>query len=225
LSSVLRLIGLRIAVLSMKLIFLFYFLVFIQIVTAITGGIRYKYLPLPLKILEGLILVSVVEVFVQWILGTHHIHNAWTSHVYTLIEIVCISVIYFVWLKNDTYRFMLLVCLSSFIVFWVVSKFTFEPFSMLDGWSASVSKIIQITFSVFILVEVIKENDIVWTDDPRFWVVASVIIYSAGILFWFALFNKMLSISPDRLRQVTSMNWILTSISYLLFARSFLCKR
>jgi hypothetical protein len=129
------------------------------------------------------------------------------------------------WMKKRQNQVMLVVCLSAFILFWIISKFTFEPFSRLDGWTASVSKILQITFSIFILVDIIKESDLVWTRDSRFWVGAGIIIYSAGSIFIFALFNKMLEISADRLRMVWHINWSLMIISYLFYARSFLCKK
>jgi hypothetical protein len=122
-------------------------------------------------------------------------------------------------------RSALLVCLGMFIIVWVLSKFFFEPFTHIDGWTATLSKILQIVFSIILLVDVVKGSDIVWTNDPRIWAATGIIIYSAGSLFMFALFNKMLQVSPDRLKLAWSLNWVLMIISNLLFARAFLCKK
>jgi hypothetical protein len=116
-------------------------------------------------------------------------------------------------------------CISIFIVFWIVSKFAFEPFSLRDGWTATITMIFQILFSTFILVDVVKDNDIIWTDDPRLWIAAGTIIFAAGSLFWFAFFNKMLLISPKLFKQVYNLNWILAIISNLLYVRGLTCKR
>lgn len=204
---------------------LFYIFLLIQSVTAIVGGFRYRNLPRPLRILEWLIIISTVEVVGQLILAALYIHNLWMSHFYTLIELVFVALLYSSWMKQRRNRLLVLICLSMFIVFWIVSKFTFEPFSIRDGWTATISMILQIIFSTFILVDVVKENDIIWTDDPRLWIAAGIIIFAAGSLFWFAFFNKMLQISPKLFRQVYNLNWILSIISNLLYARGFLCKR
>jgi hypothetical protein len=112
-----------------------------------------------------------------------------------------------------------------FIILWVVSKFSFEPLSLADDGTASISKILQIAFSVYLLVDIVKESDLLWTADPRFWVVVSIMIYAAGSLFWFALYNKMLQASPGQLKEVYSLNWTLMIISNLFFLRAFLCKK
>jgi hypothetical protein len=209
----------------MKIPVLFYISMLTEIVTALVGGLRYRTLPRPLRILEWLIMFAILEVGVQWALSYFGIHNLWTSHFFTLIEMVFVVLMFSSWMKNRRNRMMLSLCLFVFIIFWIVSKFTFEPLSLVDGWTAAISKILQITFSTFLLVDVVKESDINWTDDPRLWIIAGIIIYSAGSIFIFALFNKMLQISPDRLKIIWFLNWTLIIISNLLYTRGFLCKR
>jgi hypothetical protein len=209
----------------MKLPVLFYIAMLFEIVTALVGGFRYRNLPRPLRILEWLLIINIAEVGVQWIVASLHYHNLWTSHFYTFIEFFLLVLIYSSWVKSDRNRLMLWLCLSGFIIFWIVSKFTFEPLSRLDGWTAAISKILQITFSIFLIMDVVKESDIVWRDDPRLWVIAGIIIYSAGSIFIFALFNRMLQISPDRLKIIWSLNWTLIIIANLFYARGFLCKK
>jgi len=209
----------------MKIPVLFYISMLTEIVTALVGGLRYRTLQRPLRILEWLIIFTILEVGLQWALSYFGIHNLWTSHFFTLIEMVFVVLLFSSWMKNRRNRMMLSLCLFMFIIFWIVSKFTFEPLSLVDGWTAAISKILQITFSTFLLVDVVKESDMNWTDDPRLWIIAGIIIYSAGSIFIFALFNKMLQISPDRLKIIWFLNWTLIIISNLLYTRGFLCKR
>jgi hypothetical protein len=204
-----------------KLPVLFYAFLLAEIATAIVGGFRYRNLPRPLRILEWLVILSVLEVGVQWPLAYYHINNLWVSHFYTVIELFFVAWVYSLWMKKHQHRIMLALSLSVFFLFWMVSKFTFEPLSLLNGWTAAFSKILQI---MFLLVNIVKESDVVWTSDARVWVAAGVVIYSAGSLFYYTLFNLMLQVSPDRLRLVLSLNWFLMLVANVLYMRGFLCK-
>jgi hypothetical protein len=208
-----------------KLPVLLYIVLFSECVAAIVGGFRYRNLPHPLKFLEWLIILSILEFGLQWTLASFNIRNLWVSHFFTLIEITFVVLIYSSWIELRQNRSILSICFSAFVVLWIVSKFTFEPLSHVDGWTDPISKILQIIFSIFILIDIVKESEVDWTSDSRFWIVAGIIIYAAGSIFMSALFNKMLEISRENLLKVWHMNWILMSISNLLFARGFLCKR
>jgi hypothetical protein len=127
-------------------------------------------------------------------------------------------------MKQRRSRSILLLCLAGFAILWIVSKFSFEPLSVADDWTSAISKVLQIAFSGYLLVDIVKDSDIIWTNDPRFWVVTGTIIYSAASLFLFALFTRMLQISTERFLIIWPLNWIFLIISYLLYARGFLCK-
>jgi hypothetical protein len=204
---------------------LVYLLLFVQTCAVFVGGYRYKSLSRPLQILEWLLVFIILEVGLEWILSTLHFNNLWPIHFTTLIECSLLVFVFYSWMMNHRARMILVLCFSVYVLLWLVSKFTFEPLSMTDDWTATISKVLQIVCSVYVLVEVVKETDIVWTNDPRVWVSAGIIIYSAGSLFMFALFTRMLLISPERLKFIWSFNWILLMISNLLFARAFLCKK
>lgn len=209
----------------MKLPVIFYIYYLIEIVAAIVGGLRYKNLQRPLRILEWMIIISIFGDGVQWTLGRLGIYNLWISHFYTLIEIVFVFLMYSSWIKKNQIRLMLTFCLSVFIVFWIVSKFTFEPLSFLDVWTGTIAMIIRITFSVFILIDYVKESDINWTEDSRLWIATGIIVYSVGFLICFTLFSSILQLSKDNMYIVFSIIWIFMIISHLFYARGFLCKK
>jgi len=189
------------------------------------GGFRYRSLPQPLRFLEYLLIFVFVMTVIELILSGYFINNLWAVHISTIVECVVVSIIFSLWIKRSLLRSALFGSVAGFIIIWIIGKFSFEPFTQFDGWTSTISKIIQITFSAILFVEVVRESDIDWTKDPRFWVTAGVIIYSAGSLFIFALFNKMLQISAEYLMMIWSLNWVLMIISNLFFARAFLCKK
>lgn len=209
----------------MKIPYLYCIDIFVNVITVLVGGFRYKSLPRSLRFLEWFILAAVVNTIIMLTLGFYHIHNLWTMHFFTLIELTFVVAIYLSWMQRRRHKLVLLCCLVGFWVLWVISKFSFEPLSLADSWTSLISKVLQIAFSTYLLIDIVKESEIVWTNDPRLWIVTGILIYASGSLFLFALFNKMLEISPDHLKMVWSLNWILTIVSNLLFIRGFLCKQ
>jgi hypothetical protein len=203
---------------------LFYIAFFVEVGAMLVGGFRYRSLPHPLRILEWLIIFNVGMACAEWTLLRLHIYNLWISHFSTMIELTAIVFMYSLWMKQHGKRRVLLICLVVFLFFWIISKFSFEPLSLADDWTATISKVLQIAFSAYLLLDVVKESDIVWTNDPRFWVAAGTIIYAAGSLFLFALFNKMLQISTERFLMIWPLNWVFIIISNLLYMRGFVCK-
>ena len=192
-----------------------YIIFIVEFGALLVGGFRYRSLPSSLQFLEWFIVFTFGETIIEWVLASYNIQNLWMSHINTLIEFVLIMLMYFFWMKRTRNRSILSICFIVFGICWIVSKFTFESLSSLDGWTAPLSKVLQIVFSALLLLDVVKESNIAWINDPRIWVAAGIIIYSAGSLFIFALFNTMLQISPDRLKFVWSLNWILIIVSNL----------
>jgi hypothetical protein len=208
----------------MRLPVLYYFFLLVVVFTAFVGGLRYRSLTRPLRILEWLAIISVIEAIGKLILISFGVHTLWVSHFYTPAEFALIVFMYSCWIKLPHVRLILFVCFAVFIIFWIICKWTLEPFTLADDWTATFSKVFQIIFSAYLLVELVKDSDIEWTNSPLFWVTTSIIIYSAGSLFMYALYNKMLQESFVRLRFVMSLNWILMIISNLFFIKGFLCK-
>ena len=91
----------------MKFPVLFYISLLIEILTALVGGFRYRNRPRPLRFLEWLVIISILEVGLQWTLASFRIHNLWASHFYTLIEIVFVALMYSSWTKKSQNRLML----------------------------------------------------------------------------------------------------------------------
>jgi hypothetical protein len=208
----------------MRLPVLYYFFLLSVVFAAFVGGFRYRDLPQPLRILEWLVLLSVTEAIAKLFLISFGVHTLWISHFYTPVEIAFIVFMYSYWMKQRRDRTILFVCFAAFMIFWIICKWTLEPLSIADDWTASFSKVFQIIFSAYLLVQLVNDSDLEWTNNPVFWVATSIILYAAGSLFMYALYNKMLQESFVRLRFMMSLNWILMILSNVLFIKGFLCK-
>jgi hypothetical protein len=190
----------------------------------IVGWLRYRDLPRSLKYLEWLAAVNVIVALTELVLGYYHTNNLWILHLSTAAEYIFLFFVFYFWMEDRLSRSILKLCLLVFILLWAVSKFTFEPFRMADDLTASISKVMQIVFSTFLLLHIVRESNLVWLKDPRFWTASGTIIYSAGSLFIFSMFTNMLQVSAERLVLVWYVNWTLIILANLLYIRAFLCR-
>jgi hypothetical protein len=191
----------------------------------LVGGFNYRNLPRALRILVWLLSFNVVLTTVERILGMNNIKNLWMMHISTAVEYLLFFFIFYIWIEFSRTRLVLKTALVLFSCLWIISKFTFEPFSQADDLTAAVSKVIQIFFSSLLLVDVIKESDIVWKKDSRFWIASGTIIYCSGTIFLFALFNPMLAASRELLKTVYMINWILVILANVFYSIGFLCRK
>ena len=51
---------------------------------------------------------------------------------------------------------------------WLVGKFTFEPITAFDTYSSVISQLMQIGFGAWLLLIVVRDNEISWKNDVRF---------------------------------------------------------
>jgi hypothetical protein len=208
----------------MKFMPIAYVMMIVECCVSILGIVRYRELNKPLKYLVWTIIFWFFAGIVERIMGIYGIHNLWFTQFNTLIGFVLFARIYFLWRPNRVYGFSLIVSFVCFIVFWIIAKFTFEPLTRGDDITSVVSAIIILIASMYIMIYLLKEITELWQNDPRFWVSAAFIIYSAGTFFLFFLFTYMLQFSREVLFIVYPINWVLIIISHILFARGILCK-
>jgi hypothetical protein len=104
-----------------------------------------------------------------------------------------------------------------------VGKCTFEPFSVFDSYTSTIAKMVYIVVATSMLFNIQKDSLSVLRIDARVWVASGLIIYSAGTLLMFALFNVMLKESPNLVKAIWPVNWLLYIIVNLFYARAIWC--
>jgi hypothetical protein len=198
-----------------------------QAFTCLVGVIglrKYGQLSAPLRVLELYILISVCIDIVKDVMMLYNIHTLWLSQCFSVVELFLFARVFYYWQTNK--RFILLLCgsLILYLVIWVIGKFTFEPFTLSDVYSGSISQLIQIGFGTWLLLGILKDDSIVWKNDSRLWTVSGIVIYATAAFFLFGMFNVMLNLPRRIMLLVWFANLFFLIVQYSFFLRAFLCK-
>ena len=202
---------------------LFYVTMLIELCVVVLGVYRYRTLTSPIQCLVWTIIFWFVTGVVERVMGTFNIRNLWLTQCNTFIGLGLFVRIYWFWSANTRYRLILILSFIGFTILWIIAKFTFEPFVQSDDYTSSISILFILCAAIFLMMQILKDGVLGLKNDPRFWTSAAFILYSSGTFFIFSLFTVMLNISRDLLLIVYPVNWILTIIAHLLFARAIVC--
>jgi hypothetical protein len=184
----------------------------------------WKRVTLPQRLVILLIVMIACSDLLELIFTKLGKHNLWISHFSTLIEFMLMSGVFFLWNKSRIMKSAIYFFAIAFIVLWLVSKLTFEPFDRFDSYTTGIVRALEIIYAVSLLLEVLKDPGIVIKNDARVWISSATIIYSTGCLLIFTLFNTLLQFSVDLLKTLWPMNWVLLIISSLLYFKGIMCK-
>ncbi len=196
----------------------------IEIIAAVWALFQWKHSAIQQKLIILLLVVTPVIAVVEILMGFKGIRNLWVGHIATLIEYVLIISICYLWKHKKTDKRILMIGIASFIVLWIVSKFTFEPFYYSDTYTSTVANTIKIVAAAWMLIDILEIHDDSVKIDARVWISSGIIIYSSGTLFLFASFNMMLNTSPELIKTLWPINWILSIVFTLLLARGVWCR-
>lgn len=206
-------------------VYLYYLTVAIEGIVGGIGVYRYKKLSKPLQYLVWLLIfwfmMSIIEFLVDQLL---HIHNIWLLHYVTLIETIITLWIFYQWRTSKINGLIFIFSTIGFLLIWIIGKFTFETMSYGDNVTSSISYIMILSFIIYLLLHMIREENVSLSNDARFWVACGFCIYFSGTFFLFSLFNFMLSLPRETMQKIFVLNWLFSIISDILFARAFFCK-
>jgi hypothetical protein len=202
----------------------FYICLYSMTLVGIIGVLRYNHLNTPMRFIAWNVVCATISGWTEHILGSHYqIHTLWLFHLNTFIELVLVLFAFYHWRTGTRHGKLLQWSFYVYAIIWLVGMFTFEPLTMSDDYSGSIAQVIQLGFSIWLLIAILKDDTVVWTNDPRFWVTSGIIIYVAFTFLLFGLFDVMLSKSSSMLRVILHINWYAIIISYVFFLRAFFC--
>jgi len=208
----------------MNIPILFYITLFIECIVAVWVIFRWKHSTVQQRLISLFLIASTISGITELCMTLYHIRNLWVSQIFTLIEYVLILSTCYLWKSKKADKRILMIGMIVFIVLWIVSKFTFEPLYRADTYTSAIAKTIEIITSAWILFDVLGDSDAVLKSDARVWFSSGIIIYASGTLFLFALFNMMLDTSPELIKTLWPINWILSIVFTLLLARGVWCR-
>ena len=193
------------------------------VLPSVIGIFQYRRLPPDLKPLTVLFGIHALITIAQFVLAFQRINNIWTSHAYYLIEVVILFWIYSLWTPSGRARSIFLVLSILYGVFWIVGKFSFEDFTIAALYTPSVSRIILLGSTLYILgvIAVVSEHPLHL--EPKFWFAAGFLTIFSGSLMFYGFRTIMLNFSSDSINALWSIHWSITILSNFLHVIGFLC--
>jgi len=125
-------------------------------------------------------------------------------HVFTLFENVAIMSILSLWIRNEKIKRLIYITTITFVIIWIISKFTIEDFQQFDNWTSSLNCSILTVFSAYLVFElVVSSNQYIW-NNYRFWILIGILFYYAVILVMFALSNQFVEWNIESIANIIS---------------------
>jgi hypothetical protein len=177
---------------------------------------------------QQFLIIYVIEIFiiefVEVLLTYFHRHNLWLISISTLVEFILIVIIFYYLKINEREKSFLLFTGVSFIIFWLISKFTFEPLSTFNSYTSVVARLFQISISVSVFFDILKDPNVRLKNDPRIWIASGIMIYSTGSLILCILFLEIAKLPLEVFKTIWQINLFLNIVSEFLYARGIWCR-
>lgn len=142
-------------------------------------------------------------------------------HIFTLVEFILLSSIFIQWQQTRSLRRATVVLVILFSLLWLYIKRTADD-SAFDSLVVTVEAVILVGLAVISLLTLALENTGNLFGNPRFWVSSGVLLYFAGNLIVFALFNQLSQQKEDMLN-AWRFHAVLNFIAHVFYMTGYLC--
>jgi hypothetical protein len=193
------------------------------LIPTILGLLRYRWLAEEVKLFLFLQVVNSLTVIAQFVLAYYYINNLWSSHLYTLCEVILILLSYRNWQNGEKARSVLFVTAIVYAVFWLLLKLTIENLKAPSTYASPVSRAILMIASFQMLYALARDSEESILSDGRFWLVAATMIFAAGGVMFYALQGIIFTLQKEMILKVFNAYWTLIILVHLTYAWGFIC--
>lgn len=151
------------------------------------------------------------------------VRNQLIGHLEVIVELGLLLLALSAWNRQPIFSRVALWAGGCYALFWIVGKFSFEPFSGEVGPDVAAAMMIAVPFAIWTLIAVMQEPAGSIFRDIRFWGAAGVLLMygvgfvSYGLLHWISALPK-----AEVLTIWTAQLWVAV-VSNVICALGFLC--
>ncbi len=189
----------------------------------LAGLVRVRALDREFRVLFTLFFINAINVGLQFYMAARAINNLWLDHFYVLSEFVLMTWVLSCW-SSLPWRKALRTMIVVFVVFWLFAQFFLEPLDGSANFTSPVSNVLFTVFSIGLLHKISGDTSRSVLHDPRFWILAGLLILSSGGLMFTALRSMVDKLSLEGLLVIYNVHWGTAIVSSLLYTWGFLCK-
>ena len=195
-----------------------------SLVPVSVGLFRFRSIARPMKILTLLCVLSVVTAVTEFVMGQLKINNRFIANNYVPLEVLLITLIYFLSTRTSKYRKILVGSFILFVVVWITDKVFFDIPNQTNSEMALVSRLFLFYLSLLMISAASRDVTTRLSDKPIFWVAAGVILYSTGTFIGAGLGTRLLNLNVSFFVIAWHINWSLLIVANLLYTKALLCK-
>ncbi len=178
-----------------------------------------------LRIFYGYVVANVVIEFASYWMAMHNIHNLWLSHTFVLLEYCLLALVFAGWQRSSRMRTILRWSIPVYAAFWLVAVSTFEKFAGPDQYTSTVSGVVMIMLAAWTLVGLMKEEEVLFHLDPRFWIAVGVLLDDAGTIMLSIFNGPILQMRIEEFLPFWKIHWGLSIATNLCFMGGLLCPK
>ena len=189
------------------------------------GGTRYMF---------SFVTIGVVSEYISFWMASHGIHNLWVLHLYHLFEYVLLMFFFISLMKSNNFPRLIIrileLSIPCYVIFWLVSKWTFEKWDDQAGYTHNWTTMIFIALSLFVLYRFMKDSD---TTDIRvnysvfdqygFWFAGGVLLYFSGSVVLFLLLPLIATVPGESTKSLYAIHWGVNVVTNIVYAYGLLC--
>jgi hypothetical protein len=191
----------------------------------VAGAGRLSILDLKERLAFLLVVVQALDALGQMVLAHLAINNLWLIHIYLLIEVPLLLIVYGIAWESESSKSLAWSISVVFILVWFASKFTIEPLNKHSIYISPASRGLICILSAYTIFRISQLSKSSVLRLPMFWFGATTMLFNAGSLMFYALSRIILtSLTEDEIIRVYSLFWGFTIFVNFLFAWAFLCK-
>lgn len=157
-----------------------------MLVLSVVVLLNFQKYPKTLKFLGILILFSFSLDLINVVLAFFRINNYPFHYLWTLVEIICMHLIYYHLIESKTFRSFIKVNGLLFVSIWIFSSFISTSFNGFSYNIQAIFSLFYIIYSLYFFFQLFNNPVTVNLKDyPYFWMNSGFLIYFSGTIFLF----------------------------------------
>jgi hypothetical protein len=201
---------------------IYYLLIVINIIILILSS---KELKKPYFIFLALLPLVLVTQILGDLSKEYHFNRYPIFHIYIPVEFGLLSIYYYQFFKHETKKKLVVVC-SLFFGVSLPIGYLWHPHSFYDSSFIDfvLLALILIIYSISYFIEEIRfENEILYYQNPSFWINMGNLLFYTGCLFIMGFNNYLEHFYPSLSQKLIYINYSLNLLLYSFYIKGFLC--
>lgn len=154
----------------------------------------------------------------------NNVHNLWVANIGTIIDYSFFAYVYSKWELSATAKKLIFGSIPLFAVACITLMLYRGNFSEYETYTRPLASLVLLLLATVTLFRLSNNEHGSMVKDARFWISMGIVLSFGTTLILFSLSSVILELPMQVGRQLFYIHVIVTVLSQLIFAKSFLCQ-